>query len=189
MKKAAPNDSESPQDAQLRMQRFYEVFAKANHAIIHSKTSDELFERICAAAVNLRMCDAAWIGMLQDGGELLPVACAGTPIELVQAVKYHIGDPFLQANSVAVKAVLDGSPCLRNDYLNNLTDSRWADEMHRVGIRSSGALPIYRLGKIVGIFAIGDAPAEYFNEELNALLAELAESISFYLDTEMHEQA
>jgi diguanylate cyclase (GGDEF)-like protein/PAS domain S-box-containing protein len=189
MKKAAQNDNESHAVAQLRTQRFHEVFAKTNHAIIHSKTSDELFERICAAVVTFKMCDAAWIGMLQEDGELMPVACAGAPIERIQAVKYRMDDPVSQTHSVAIKAILEDKPCLRNDYLSTATDQHWIDSMRRTGICSAGAFPIYRLGKIVGAFTIGDAQATYFNNELNALLTELADSISFFMDTEIREQA
>jgi diguanylate cyclase (GGDEF)-like protein/PAS domain S-box-containing protein len=189
MRKADQNGSELSEDAQRRTQRFYEVFAKTNRAIIHSKTSDELFEQICSAAVTLKMCDSAWIGMLQKDAELVPVACAGVLMERIQAVRYDINDPFLQAHSVAVKAIIDGKPCLRNDYLSTVTDPKWMDEMRRAGIHSSGAFPIYRQSKIVGAFMIGDAQSMYFNDALSALLAELADSISFFLDTEIHEKA
>ena len=188
MRKPGPTDRELQHAAQLRTQRFYAVLAKTNHAIIHSKSSAELFAQICDAAVNLKMCDSAWIGMLQDDGELFPVACAGTEIERLKALKYHVKDKVLQTHSVAVKAVVEGKPCLHNDYLTNATDSNWINKMRSAGICSAGAFPIYCRGKIAGTFAIGDAQAAFFNDELSGLLAEMANSISFSLDAEVDER-
>lgn len=187
MRNTVHTEQEFQRIAQLRTQRFYEVLAQTNHAIIHSRNSGELFARICDAAVSLKMCDGAWIGMLREDGELFPIACAGTTMERLRAVKYDVNNRVLQTHSVAVKAIIDGKPCLRNNYLADATDRNWIDEMRGAGICSAGAFPIYRRGKIAGTFAIGDAQAQFFSDELAGLLAEMASSISFYLDAEIDE--
>jgi GAF domain-containing protein len=105
MKKAIQRNKESQYAEPLRMQRFYELLARTNHAIIHSKTATELFEQICDAAVGLKICDSAWIGMLQEDGELSPVACAGTAISRLKALKYNVKDEMLQTHSVSINAV------------------------------------------------------------------------------------
>jgi diguanylate cyclase (GGDEF)-like protein/PAS domain S-box-containing protein len=184
MNKVVQNDMELRFAAQLRTQRFYEVLARTNHAIIHSKNAGELFDRICDAAVTLKMCDAAWIGLLQEDGELSPMACAGTTMERIRAIRFDVKDQVLQTHSVAVKSIIDGKPCLRNDYLAYATDSNWINEMQRVGVRSAGALPLYRHGKVVGALVISDAQAHFFNDELSGLLVKMADSISFFLDAE-----
>ncbi len=68
----------------LRIQHFYEVFAKINYAIIHSRDTAELFQSICDTAVTLKMCDVAWIGMLKQR-EVTPVASAGMSLQRVRS--------------------------------------------------------------------------------------------------------
>ncbi|GGC89259.1 hypothetical protein GCM10011396_40570 [Undibacterium terreum] len=172
----------------LRIQHFYEVFARTNHAIIHSQNTAELFQSICDAAVSLKMCDVAWIGMLKQR-HIQPVASAGMSLRRVGAIKYDLDDVAMQKNSVAVRAVRAGKPCLTNDYLGLADDERWMKAMRSVNVHSAGAFPLYSQGQMVGVFAIGDAHAQYFDDENTGLLAELANAISFFLGKDVQEQA
>ncbi|MES2069126.1 MAG: EAL domain-containing protein [Pseudomonadota bacterium] len=172
----------------LRIQRFYEVFARINRAIIHSRNTEELFHSICDTAVALKMCDVTWIGMLQQR-QIIPVASAGMSLASVSAVRYDLDDAGMQESSVAVKAVLQASPCLSNDFLGSARDEQWIRAMSAAGIHSTGAFPLRCQGQIAGVFAIGDGHSSYFDDENTELLAELANAISFFLDKEVQEQA
>ncbi|MFZ6646042.1 EAL domain-containing protein [Undibacterium sp. TJN25] len=172
----------------LRIQHFYEVFAKINYAIIHSRDTAELFQSICDTAVTLKMCDVAWIGMLKQR-EVMPVASAGMSLQRVRSIRYDLDDPILQQHSVAIRAVLDGAPCLTNAYADYASDAGWIASMRLANIKSAGAFPLYCQGQVAGVFAIGDAHAGYFDTENTELLAEMASAISFFVDKEVQEQA
>ncbi|WP_394777557.1 EAL domain-containing protein [Undibacterium sp.] len=172
----------------LRIQHFYEVFAKINHAIIHSRDTAELFQSICDAAVTMKMCDVAWIGMLKQR-ELMPAASAGMSLQRVRSMRYDLDDTVLQQHSVAVRAVLDGAPCLTNSYADYASDAEWIATMRLANIHSAGAFPLYCQGQVAGVFAIGDAHAGYFDKENTELMGEMASAISFFMDKEVQEQA
>jgi hypothetical protein len=61
-----------------RLNHLYAFLSRINHDIIHARTRDELFQRICNIAVEYGKFRFAWIGEVdRDRHALSPVAFAG----------------------------------------------------------------------------------------------------------------
>ncbi|NMM27517.1 MAG: EAL domain-containing protein [Glaciimonas sp.] len=172
-----------------RSQRFYQMFARVNHAIIHSKNSEDLFVQVSEIAVACGMCDVAWIGILNAQRELVPVASAGLGLSTLRQLPFHLDDPIALMRSVSISAVLSGSSQYSNDYRLNAAPDDWRNTIIQSGINAAGAFPIRSNGRVLGVLAIGDNQANFFDADLIALLTELADNISFYLDTERKEKS
>ncbi|WP_162174130.1 PAS domain S-box protein [Herminiimonas sp. CN] len=172
-----------------RSQRFYRMFARVNHAIIHSENSEDLFAQVCEIAVACGMCDAAWIGMLDAQRELVPVVSAGLALSKLRQVRFRLDDPVALVRSVSVSAVLSGTSHYSNNYQLNAAPEDWRNTSIQNGINAAGAFPIRTNGRVIGVFAIGDGQENFFDPDLVELLTELADNISFYLDTERKEKS
>lgn len=172
-----------------RSQRFYEMFAKVNHAIIHTEDSAALFMQVCAIAVSCGMCDVAWIGLLNTQREILRVASAGRELSALQQLRMRLDDPIAMARSVCVAAVLAETSQYSNDYRHNATSDDWRNGLVENGVSSAGSFPIRTNGQIIGVLSIGDSQENFFDADLVELLTELADNISFYLDTERKEKS
>ncbi len=173
----------------IRSQRFYQMFAKVNHAIIHCENSDGLFVQVCEIAVACGMSDVAWIGIVNAQRELIPVVSAGIDLHTLRQLPFQLDDPTASVRSVSILAVLSGHSHYSNDYGLNVAPEDWRSPITQGGVNAAGAFPIRRNGQVIGVFAIGDAQENFFDAELVSLLNELADNISFYLDTERKENS
>lgn len=171
----------------IRSQRFYQMFAKVNHAIIHCEDSDDLFVQVCEIAVACGMCDVAWIGIVNAQRELIPVVSSGLDLRVLRQLPFQLDDPMASVRSVSIPTVLSGSSHYSNDYGLNSAPEDWRNSIIQGGVNAAGAFPIRRNGQVIGVFSIGDAQENFFDAELVTLLNELADNISFYLDTERKE--
>lgn len=172
-----------------RSQRFYQMFARVNHAIIHSESSEDLFGQVCEIAIACGMCDMAWIGMLDGQRELVPVASAGLDLSTMRQLRLHLDDPIASVCSVCIPAVRSGASHYRNDYRSSAVPGDWRIPMIQSGVSAAGAFPIRSNGGVIGVLAIGDGQENFFDADLVELLTELADNISFYLDTERKEKS
>jgi len=172
-----------------RSQRFYEMFAKVNHAIIHSEHSDALFGQICEIAVSCGMCDTAWIGMLNAHREIILVASAGLDLSALRYLRLQLDDPIAAVRSVSIPAILSGTSQYCNNYRSSATPDDWRRSIIQSGVSAAGAFPIRNNGQVIGVLAIGDGQENFFDPDLVELLTELADNISFYLDTERKEKS
>ncbi|MEO8407635.1 MAG: PAS domain S-box protein, partial [Oxalobacteraceae bacterium] len=172
-----------------RSQRFYEMFAKVNHAIIHAEHSDALFGQICEIAVSCGMCDTAWIGLLDSQREIILAASAGLDLSALRQLRLHLDDPIAAARSVSIAAILSGTSQYSNDYRSSATPDDWRSTIIQGGVNAAGAFPIRTNGQVIGVLAIGDGQENFFDADLIELLTELADNISFYLNTERKEKS
>lgn len=73
------------------LKRMYATLSGINHAIIHAKTREELFEEACKVAVEKGRFKMTWIGVV-EGSEIKPVAACGDVAGYLDKIKISVGD-------------------------------------------------------------------------------------------------
>ncbi|BAL24406.1 GAF domain-containing protein [Azoarcus sp. KH32C] len=173
--------------AETRLQRLTMIYAalnRCNQEIFRCNSEDELFPRVCRAAVELGGMRAAWVGLVDpDTGILNPIAAFGTGAEeqiLQEPLPISASAPLGRApTSTAIRL---GHPVWCQDFLADERTASWHEEARRHGWAAAGALPIVRDGKVIGNFTLYAGETDAFDEAAQNLLVELASRLGIALE-------
>jgi PAS domain S-box-containing protein len=166
----------------------YALLSHCNHAIVHSRSADELFQKVCSAAVTLGGLKMAWIGMVDTATRAVrPVASHGNASGYLTDIRISVDpeSPFSQGPTGT--AIRDDQPFWCLDFLTNPRTAPWHAAGTQAGWLALAALPLHRNGKVVGALNLYAGDAHAFDDDLRQLLMELATDISFALDIFDHE--
>jgi diguanylate cyclase (GGDEF)-like protein/PAS domain S-box-containing protein len=175
------------EDSVLRSRRFFEVVALTNQAIIQSNSETELFDKVCSIAVDVGRAAMAWVGWL-DQREIRPLVTVGLSLAEVSGVHYRLDDETARQSSSAVQSVLQGHPCVVNDFATQSAEGAWRDAYRDVGLGCAASFPLRVQDKIVGTYTVAFAQRNFYDEELVSLFSKVADNISLFLDRQNWEQ-
>ena len=173
--------------AMRRLNRMFGAISATNEAILRAKTAQELYQGVCDAAVNDGKSIASVI-LLEEPGSvwLKPVAGTGAIIEQVERERVSIDPDHIYGAGVCGVAFRTQQPCVNDDFLNSIQGKRWEKAGREAGVVACAAFPLIKAGKSVGVFVflIGRSWAQ--DKEVIALLARIAENVSFALENLDH---
>ncbi|HXA48027.1 MAG TPA: EAL domain-containing protein [Burkholderiaceae bacterium] len=165
-----------------RLSRVHAVQSGTNSAIVRIRDVNTLIDEACRIAVAQGGFGAAWIAMTDaDDNALKLAACQGVDAgslseslqlaDSVDSVGLGIPDTVLKS----------GKAMFCNDVRIASDTGRTSKDAERRGFLSLVALPIFVLGKNVGIMVLYASDANHFDDAEMQLLNELAGDISFAL--------
>jgi diguanylate cyclase (GGDEF)-like protein len=166
-----------------RLNRMFGAISATNEAILRAKTEQELYQRVCDAAVHSGK-SAATVVLLaeQDSIWLKPAAGTGAIVEQIMRAPFSIdaGNPY--GTGVCGRAFRTQQPAVNNDILNSTLGQPWHQAARETGVTACVAVPLIKADESVGVllFFVGKLWAE--DEEIVALMARIAENVSFALD-------
>jgi PAS domain S-box-containing protein len=160
----------------------YATLGRCNEAIVRSDNEDDLFAQICAAATKQGGMKLAWVGMVDEQGQVKPMASAGEGRDYLEGIAISLaeGDPSGQGPTGI--AIRENRPYWCQDFASDPRTQVWKERAGRFGWRSSAGLPLRRNGVTVGSFTLYSERLAIFDEETRELLTEMAADISFALD-------
>ena len=167
-----------------KLSRLYAALSRCNDVIIHSKTPDALFSAVCKIAVEEGGIKFAWVGMVDtETREVKPVADSGSHDSFLASVHVttFVDDPLSQGPGGT--ALRENRPCWIQDIRQDRRDLPWLRLCQSYGWSSVAALPIHRNETPVGTLTLCMDEPGYFDAEIQSLLIEMVEDISFALDT------
>jgi diguanylate cyclase (GGDEF)-like protein len=173
----------SGERAMRRVNRMFGAISATNEAILRAKTAQELYQLVCDAAVHSGESIATVVLLAEPGTIWLkPVAGTGDIVELVTRAPFSIDPDNLYGTGVCGQAFRTQKPCINSDILNSAQGRPWQQQGRKNGVVACVALPLVKAGASVGVllFFIGRSAAA--DEEIIALLARIAENVSFALD-------
>jgi diguanylate cyclase (GGDEF)-like protein len=166
--------------AMRRLNRMFGAISATNEAILRAKTEQELYQRVCDAAVYSGK-SVATVVLLSEPGSiwLKPAAGSGESLELLTRTRFSIDADNDFGKGVAGQAFRTQRPCINHDISQG---GPWQKAGREAGVVACVAVPLIRAGLSVGIvmFFIGRSWAA--DEEIIALLARIGENVSFALD-------
>ena len=166
-----------------RLNRMFGAISATNEAILRAKTEQELYQRVCDAAVHSGKSAATVVLLAQpDSIWLKPVAGTGEIVEQIMRAPFSIdaGNPY--GAGVCGRAFRTQQPAVNSDILNSTQGQPWHQAAREAGVTACVAVPLIKADESVGVlmFFVGKLWAE--DEEIVALMARIAENVSFSLD-------
>ncbi len=166
-----------------RLNRMFGAISATNEAILRAKTEQDLYQRVCDAAVYSGK-SAATVVLLAEPESiwLKPAAGTGDIVEQIMQSPFSIDAGNVHGTGVCGKAFRTQKPAVDNGILNSPQRQPWHQAAREIGVSSCVAVPLIKAGESIGVllFFVGKLWAE--DEEIVALMARIAENVSFALD-------
>jgi diguanylate cyclase (GGDEF)-like protein len=166
--------------AMRRLNRMFGAISATNEAILRAKTEQELYQLVCDAAVNSGKSFAT-VALLAEPGStwLKPVAGTGESVDLITRARFSIDPDNPYGKGICGEAFRTQQPCINSDVQKG---GPWQQAGRETGVAAGVAVPLIKAGRSIGVllFFVGKSWAE--DEEIIALLARIAENVSFALD-------
>jgi PAS domain S-box-containing protein len=177
--------------AELAAQRFARIFAAlsdTNEAIMRAATREDLFRRVCAAAVEGGKLVGAMVCMPDEQpGRARVMAVAGRQSEALRSGQQSIDISTPEGAGLVGAAFSSQTPCISNDYLADARLSHWHDLARQAGVAAGAALPLIQRGRIIGVLLLLAGEKNAFDDEVVKLLTHLGRNVAFALDDFMRE--
>ncbi|MBS1156557.1 MAG: multi-sensor signal transduction histidine kinase [Proteobacteria bacterium] len=159
------------------LNRLYRVVSNINQAIVRNATQEQMFRNACDVCVHDGEFRMAWIGLLQDDGQVKAVAHAGTTGDYLQNLQIALSGP--SSTGPTAGALLTGQPVICNDIAQDPGMLPWQTRALDLGYRASAAFPLLVDGEMRGTFNLYADRTDFFDEPELGLLGEVAGDIAF----------
>ena len=188
------NDRKQAEEKILQANRVYAFISQIDQTIVRVKEKDELLNEVCRIAVEFGKLRMAWAGFVDQETKLVkPVAFAGFEDGYLSAIKNISISDTPAGRGPTGTAIREGRYCFCEDIETDPKMTIWKDEALKRGYRSSIALPLKLFGQCIGAFTLYSTLPRFFNQEEIELLDEVANDLSFALQTieirKQHKQA
>jgi PAS domain S-box-containing protein len=173
----------------MRLSLLYAALSRCDKAIVHSANEEELLSRVCQDVVNHGGMKMAWIGLAdQVAKRVFPTAFFGTGTEYLVGLEISLDSSAAAGRGPTGTAIREGRAIFCQDFLGDPSTVPWQDRGLALGWRSSAAIPLRRGGKTIGAFTLYSGECDAFDDEVQTLLVEMADNISFALDSFAREK-
>lgn len=166
-----------------RLNMAYATLSQTNEAIVRLRSPEELYPRICSIGIESGGYLGVSICLADEAGRtLMPVASAGSLDGYIQCVRISTDPAQPEGRGPAAIALREGRPYYCNDFLDDPATAPWHDLAREFGIRASASLPLVRRNFVVGTLNLYAAEPGVFDEQMRALLEEMAKDVSFAME-------
>jgi PAS domain S-box-containing protein len=167
----------------IRLAGMYAALGATNEAIIRSTSPDELYQRVCDAAVHggkfitvailIPDADTAWANV---------AAITGGNAEKLRALRISVDEAAPEGRGLVGTAFRTVKPCVSNDHLNDERTQPWRREATEMGVASAAAIPLVRNKRAIGVLLLDSGEKKTFDNEVVTLFERIAENVVFALD-------
>lgn len=177
------NNERNAQKEIIKLNRIYTILSDINQMIVRSHDKQEIFDKACQIAVDKGQFVLAWIGLLTEDEETLkPVAFAG--LEDFESLfgKATSGDTNW-SKSFTFNTLKSGETKVFNDIQKYPELNKWKEYLDKTGLTSMAIVPLKIKGKSIGAYFLHSNEIDFFNKDEIKLLEELADDISFAIES------
>ena len=172
-----------------RVNRALVMLSACNQVLIRGTDEVSMALRICETIVGQGGFRLAWVGLVDSKTDAVRVLARAGPAAafLDDAKPFLPADaPFLGPAAIALRT---GEPAFVGDVRTAEGYSDWRRLAAKHHFASAIALPLRQDGAVIGVLSMHAAEPEVFDEQEVGLLAELANDLSFGLQTIRSESA
>jgi PAS domain S-box-containing protein len=164
------------------LDRVHSILSDINQAIVRIRDRDQLLSEACRIAAEVGGFEVCWIGLVEPNGDITIAASAGRDLAVLDEIVVSARDEPSGRGAVGT-AIRENRPVVVTDALTDERMAPWRALLTGRGFRTAAALPLHQGGRPVGAFALYSTQPGYFDEEEIGLFEELADDISFALDS------
>ncbi|MDE2566759.1 MAG: diguanylate cyclase, partial [Burkholderiales bacterium] len=166
-----------------RLSRLYRALSACNQAIVQSADADELFRRVCRAAVEAAGMSMACVMLVgPDGRRVEPAAAWGSGLEFLKDAGVSVSADEPGGRGLIGAALRERVPQWSQDYIHDPRTAPWHARAERFGWAAGAALPLWRDGAVVGTLFLFAAVRDAFDPAVQGLLVEMAADIGHALN-------
>ncbi|MEI6560777.1 MAG: PAS domain S-box protein [Verrucomicrobiota bacterium] len=167
-----------------RLSHLYAALSQCNQAIVHAANVEELFPQVCRTVVEFGGMTMVWISMAdEETGAVRPVASFGSGTEYLEEIQISVKAEHFSGRGPTGTAIRENKPVWCHDFQNDPQTAPWHERAAHYGFAASASLPLHREGKPVGALTMYSDKVGVFDEEIRKLLLEMADDISFALES------
>ena len=166
--------------------RMFAALSATNEAILHAKSPEELYQRVCDAAVDGGKFITTGVLLFDPGTTWVRVAAAsGADTDKLREARISLDEAIPEGKGLVGTAFRTGKPCVSNDYLKDAVSLAWRENAKKAG--SAAVVPLLKDGQVIGALIFYAAEKRAFDDEIIKLLERMAENVVFALDNFEHE--
>ena len=169
-------------DGREHLARMFAALSATNEAILRTRSREELFQRVCDAAVHGGKFVTARVLLIGADGQLHATTSSALGTDPAAHIALPVDETKGAAGALAGIAFRTQRPCISNDFLNDERTRRYRDLGVRHGIGAAAVIPIIRQGTSVGLFQFYLERAGAIDDEVAGLLERIVENVCFALD-------
>jgi len=160
--------------------RVLDALRRINQALVYSTEENELLKKVCRVMVEVGGYGFAWVAYAEHDSQkpVRQVACAGEDPVCLDKVTISWNDDENGRESTGI-VLRTGSPLVVNDISTCPHDTLWRKQVQLHGYRSSMALPLINDDHCLGALNLYSSEANAFDDEVQALLMEMAGDLAF----------
>ncbi|MFZ2652294.1 MAG: EAL domain-containing protein [Burkholderiaceae bacterium] len=171
------------QQAALRLARMFAALSETNDAILHAESPDDLYQRVCDAAVHGgRFINTSIFLIDPSTHQAKPVAGAGRAVHQLREANISFDENLAQGQGLVGLAFRNRQTGVSNDFLHDARTGPWHAIARQCGCRAAAALPLVQGNRSIGAVLIYDDELNAFDDEIVRLLERMAENVAFALD-------
>ncbi len=164
--------------------RALRAISRCNQVLVHVQTESALLESICRVLVDEAGYVLAWVGFAETtpGKNVRIAAHAGPASDYVDGLVVSWADDEFGRGPTGT-AIRTGRPSVAQDFAKDPRLEPWRQRALRHGIGSSIVFPLRTDGTVIGCLCIYSGSTETFDGREIDLLRELADDLSFGLQS------
>jgi PAS domain S-box-containing protein len=171
----------------LKLNRMYWFLSQINQTIVRIRDRDELLRRACHIAVEQELFRMVWVGMVDaDTSVVKPVAHAGEEGGYVERLRIAATD-VPEGRGPTGTAIREGRYVVCNDIASDPMMEPWRQTALESGYGSCASFPLKVDEEVIGAFVVYSDHPGFFAEEETDLLVQMADDISFALQSIEHD--
>ncbi|MFL6820008.1 MAG: EAL domain-containing protein [Bradyrhizobium sp.] len=164
-----------------RLAKSFAVLIGINDAVLRSNSRQDLFQRVCEAALHSGNFNGAVVLLPEpETGMLKAAAGAGENVELLKQVPFSMHGAIVHGNGMCGRAFRTQKVCINNKLFSDERARSW--QARRAGVGASAAIPLIQSGTSVGVLMVTFAETDSLDDDALALLSRMADNLSFGLD-------
>jgi PAS domain S-box-containing protein len=171
------------EEALLSANRALRTISKANEALVHATTEEQLLKDVCRIVVEEGGFRSAWVGLAENDPDksIRVVSQYGQDQGFLKSLKLSWSDESENGHGPAGTTFREGKPCvISNIQEKNKFTSLRHNAIER-GFQSFICLPLLLNGESAGVFSIYANKVGAFNDDNIPLLMELTQDLAFGL--------
>ncbi|HEX3398601.1 MAG TPA: response regulator [Steroidobacteraceae bacterium] len=184
-------DVTARKSAELAAQRFARIFAAlsdTNEAIMRVSSPEDLYQRVCEAAVHGGRLIAASVCVTPEHTtDAQIVAVAGSAAERFRDLQLSTDGSTPKGRGLVGTAFRAQAPCISNDFQGDARTADWHEAARQAGIAAACALPLVQHGRTIGVLLLYSADKNAFDDEVVQLLMHMGRNVVFALDNFQRE--
>jgi len=160
----------------------FAALSATNEAILRTGVEEELFQRVCDAAVHGGGFKSAGALLVENDNWLRFVAVSGHDGKVpLNEIRISVDAASEFGQGLAGAAFRTCHSCISNDFQNDERLRPWRENGRGEGIGAAAAVPILKNGTSIGVFLFFLAEVGSLTDETVSLMERMIENVSFAL--------